>query len=62
MKTVIYKSLDMYFTTPQNNYNCSPCDARKIQSWKSFTSAQDIIDYCAKWFGSSPSDFVVVDE
>lgn len=62
-KTVIYKVFDTYTTTPKSNYDARIQNARAIHTWKDFTSAQEIIDYCIKYgWAKDASDFIVIDK
>lgn len=62
-KLVIYKDSDSgYKITPKSNYGKRIINARKITHAKDFKSAQDVIDYYKKWFGSADDDFEIVDE
>lgn len=62
-KTVIYKVLGTYTTTPKSNYDARIQNAQAIHTWKDFESAQEIIDYCIKYgWAKDASDFIVIDK
>lgn len=61
MKTVIYKENGVYKTTTEENYNAVIQNARKINILKDFESAEDIINYYIKWFGSKKEDFIIIE-
>lgn len=61
MKTVVYKDFFGDFCmTSEENYNARIRNARKIQKLSGFQSAEQVIDYCCKYCGKNPSDFIVV--
>lgn len=59
MKLVIFKHGNVLAVTPEDNYKERIMDARKVQNYADFESAQEIIDYCVRWFGSKPEHFIV---
>lgn len=59
---VIYKSLGSYKVTPKSNYDTNISNARLVQDMKDFDSADEIIDYYVKYFGSKKDDFEVLTE
>lgn len=59
MKLVIFKHGNALSVTPEDNYKAQIMDARKVQSYSDFENAQEIIDYCVRWFGSKPENFIV---
>lgn len=61
MKTIIYKSLDTFKTTTEENYNARIQNAKKICSWENFESAEEIIDYCIKYCNAKKEDFIVIE-
>ena len=58
-KLIIYKSLGTYCVTPEENYNAYIQDARAISKCPGFKSAQEVIDYYAKYNWAKPDDFIV---
>lgn len=58
MKFVIFKELGILRTTSEENYNAIVRNERKVQRWKYFNSANEIIEYCIKTFGKSKDDFI----
>ena len=61
MKTVIYKENGVYKTTTEENYNSRIQDARRIHVMNDFETAEEIIDYYVKYFGSNKEDFIVIE-
>lgn len=62
-KTVIYKVMGEYHTTPESNYGGRMQNSRKVQNWKDFNSAKEIIDYCIKYgWAKDASEFIIKDE
>ena len=61
MKTIIYKENGVYKTTNEQNYNSKVQNARQIHTMKDFESAEEIIEYYVKYFGSDRADFIVVE-
>lgn len=61
MKTVIYKSGGIYYTTTERNYRARIRNARLIHEMRDFNSPQEIIDYYCKYFGAQTEDFIVVE-
>lgn len=61
MKTVIYKVLGVYYATSERNFYATVRNAREVQELKDFNSAEEIIAYYCKYFGSKPEDFIVAD-
>lgn len=62
MKTVIFKnSKGEYMTTTEDNYNARIQNARQIHNMREFSTADEIIEYYCKWFGSKETDFIVID-
>lgn len=59
MKTVIYKALGIYYATSERNYNAVIRNAREVQELRDFNSAEEIIEYYCKYFGSKPEDFII---
>ena len=59
MKTVIYKSAGIYCTTTEANYNARISNARAVYKLSDFNSAQEIVDYYCKYFGSKAEDFII---
>ena len=60
MKTVIYKSGGIYYTTTEENYNAKVQNARAIHKMQDFETAEEIIDYYCLFFGSSREDFIII--
>ena len=60
MKTVIYKALGIYYATSESNYYAVVRNAREVQKLEDFNSAEEIIEYYCKYFGSKAEDFIVV--
>lgn len=60
MKTVIYKENGVYKATSEENYNSRIQNAIRIQTLKDFESAEEIIEYYIKWFGSNREDFIII--
>lgn len=60
MKTVIYKSMGIYCTTTEENYNARIQNAFKVQKLRDFESAEEIIEYYCKYFGSKTEDFIII--
>ena len=59
-KTVIYKSNGIYYITSEANYNARIQNARAIQKMQDFNSAEEIIEYFCKYFGSKTEDFIII--
>jgi hypothetical protein len=62
MKIVIYKAGGIYYTTTEENYKARIQNARAIHEMKDFSSAEEIIEYYCKHFGSKAEDFIIVDD
>jgi hypothetical protein len=60
LKTVIYKSQGIYYTTTMQNWDAGIQDARAIHKMQEFKSPQEIIDYYCEHFGSEPEDFIIM--
>lgn len=60
MKIVIYQELGTLKTTTEENYNRRIQNAREIQTWKDFKTAEEIIDYCIKYCGKKKEDFIII--
>lgn len=61
-KTVIYKLNGIYCVTTEANYNAHIRDARAIQKMQDFNSAEEIIEYFCKYFGSKTEDFIIINK
>ena len=61
-KTVIYKLNDTYYVTTESNYNAHIKNARAIQKMQDFNSAEEIIEYFCKYFGSKTEDFIIINK
>ena len=61
-KTVIYKDNGVYKTTSKANYDAQIQDAREIHTLHDFESAREIMDYYNKYFNTTDSDFIILDE
>lgn len=59
MKTIIYKQNGEFKTTTEANYKAEIQDAFKIQTWKDFETAEEIIEYCVKYCGRKREDFII---
>ena len=59
MKIVIYREFGMLKTTTEENYNARIKNANKIQVWKDFETAEEIIDYCIKYCVKKAENFIV---
>lgn len=59
MKTVIYKSLGRFCTTPLTNFNAPVQNARLIHKLDNFNSATEVIEYYCKWFSAKEEDFII---
>lgn len=62
MKIVIYKAGGIYYTTTEENYKARIQNARTIHELIGFNSAEEIIEYYCKYFGSKTEDFIIVEE
>ena len=60
MTTVIYKVNGIYYTTSEANYNARIQNARAIHKCDGFGSAEEIIDYYCRYFGSKPDEFIII--
>ena len=56
---VIYKANGIYCVTTKENYNAGIQNARAIHKMQDFNSAEEIIEYYCKHFGSKPEDFII---
>lgn len=61
MKVIIYKENGIYKTTNETNYNRTIRNAREIHNMYDFESAEEIIEYYVKYFGSNKEDFIVIE-
>lgn len=59
MKMVIYKVGETYYVTNEDNYNAVVQNARAIHCMQDFDSAEEVIEYFCKYFGSKAEDFIV---
>ena len=57
---VIYKANGVYCVTTEENYNARIANARAIHKMQDFNSAEEIVDYYCKHFGSKPEDFTIM--
>ena len=62
MKIVIYKILGVYHTTTEENYRSRVVNARKVHKMDGFESADEIIEYYCRNFGSKKEDFIIIEE
>lgn len=62
MKTVIYQAEGIYYTTTEENYAAGIQNARAIHKMQDFNSAEEIINYFCKYFGSKTEDFIILNE
>lgn len=62
MKTVIYQAQGIYYATTEENYNARIQDARAIHKMQDFNSAEGIVEYYCKYFGSKTEDFIIIGE
>lgn len=60
MKMVIYKSMGIYYITPEANYNARIQNARAIHKLEALESVPEVINYYCTHFGSQIEDFMVV--
>ncbi len=60
MAMVIYKVMGEYRCTTKENYNAPVQDVRRIQNLKDFETAEQIVEYYCKHFGSKPADFEII--
>ena len=60
MKIVIYNIDGIYYTTTEENYNAGIVNARAIHKMEDFNSAEEIIEYYGKYFGSKAEDFIII--
>jgi hypothetical protein len=61
MKIVIYQALGIYYATSERNYYAQIRNAREVQELRDFNSAEEIIEYYCKHFGSKTEDFIIID-
>lgn len=61
-KIIIYKALGVYYATNERNFYAETRNAREVQKLADFNSAEEIIEYYCKYFGSRPEDFTVIEE
>ena len=59
MKTVIYKKLGDFYTTPEDNFNANLTNARLVHKAENFETPEEIIEYYCKWFSSTREDFII---
>lgn len=62
MKIVIYKVDGVYYTTTEENYKARIQNAKAIHKMQEFNSAEEIIEYYCKYFGSKAEDFIIIKE
>lgn len=60
MKMVIYKCHGTYYVTNEENYNAVIQNAREIHKLQDFNSAEEVIEYFCKYFGSKDEDFIII--
>ena len=60
MKMVIYKTVGGYCVTSEENYNAVIQNAREIHQMQDFDSAEEVIEYFCKYFGSKAEDFIII--
>lgn len=60
MKMVVYKVGETFYVTSESNYNAVVQNARAIHCMQDFNSAEEVIEYFCKHFGSKVEDFTVV--
>lgn len=58
-KIIIFKELETLKTTTEENYNAIIRNASKINTWKAFETAEEIIDYCIKYCNRKKEDFII---
>ena len=61
MKMVIYKSLGVLCVTTEDNYKARIQNARAIHKMEDFNSAEEVIEYFCKYFGSKAEDFIIIE-
>lgn len=59
---VIYKASGIYYVTTEENYKARIQNARAIHKMQDFNSAEEIIEYYCKHFGSKAEDFIIIGE
>ena len=60
MKMVIFTRYGEFYVTTEENYNARIVDARAIHKMQDFNSAEEIIEYYCKYFGSKAEDFKII--
>ena len=60
MKTVIYKVGGIYYTTTEANYQARIRNTRLVNKMQDFESAEEIINYFNRYFGSKAEDFIIM--
>lgn len=60
-KTVIYKSLGVYYATNERNFYAAIRNAREVQKLDDFDSAEEIIAYYCEHFGCKTEDFIIIE-
>lgn len=59
-KLVIYKENGVFKLTTEENYNATTRNAHQISTWEAFKTAEEIINYCIKYFNSiKKEDFII---
>lgn len=56
MKFVIWKQNGAWYSTEEWNYHAFVRDARKVQRWDGFETAEEIMDYWHKYFDKEGKD------
>lgn len=59
---VIFKHLDNYCVTTNENYKAKISNERLINLMRGFKSPVEIIDYYCKYFDCKETDFIVIGE
>lgn len=57
---IIYKDFGGYKMTNEANYNAYIRNERQVVDFSAFSSADEIIAYCVKYFGGSTDDYMEV--
>ena len=54
---IIFKDLKGYKMTDEANYNARIRNERKVSDWSAFSSAEEIIEYCVKYYGGTAEEY-----
>lgn len=61
MKMVIYKQFGEFYVTTEANYKARIQNAQIIHNMRDFESAEEVIEYFCKYFGSKAEDFIIIE-